>query len=763
MDVYLFAIIILVGLAVFDLMVGVSNDAVNFLNSSIGSRVAPRYIIMIIASLGILAGVTFSSGMMEVARKGIFHPRLFLLPELIAIFLAVMLTDVILLDLFNTFGLPTSTTVSIVFELLGAAVAVSLIKIYSTGENFLTVAEYINTGKALAIIMGILLSVVIAFCFGVMAQIATRLLFTFDYARRLKRYSGLWGGVALSVITYFILIKGAKGTSFLSPETVAWINTHAWTILSGGFVFFAVLFQLLSLFTNINVLKPIVLVGTFALAMAFAGNDLVNFIGVPLAGMSAYQVASEAANPLLATMEALQKATKTNTLLLLIAGAIMVATLWLSRKARTVTQTEISLGRQDEGIERFGSSTISRVIVRMVYAVFAFLRNLIPVSLRRIMAARLDPGAYQVAPPADGKPPSFDLLRASVNLIVASAIISFATSLKLPLSTTYVTFMVAMGTSLSDQAWGSESAVYRVTGVMTVIGGWFFTALAAFAVSLVFAAIICLLKLPAVLGLLLLVGFLVLNTYRYHHERQAERAAIESFSQSTVTDADTAIEAAFEQTGLFLKDISDNLGTCFAAASSEDVERLRNTKSEAEKTQQWANTIVANIFETLSLLQREDTDHTRNYALTVRALQAIAESHRDITTRTCEHFENYHAGFTDSQKEELRHIKTFLTRLLWNTSIMLMRRKKVDYDYIANQCDKLKNLVAESDENQITRIRNTESKTRLSILFYSFLENTLRISEQTQNLLAVFRESFEKSQAHDVPGTSPSEQGHELD
>ncbi len=762
MEIYVLAVILLMGLAVFDLIVGVSNDAVNFLNSSIGSRVAPRYVIMIIASLGILAGVTFSSGMMEVARKGIFHPRLFLMPELIAIFLAVMLTDVILLDLFNTFGLPTSTTVSIVFELLGAAVAVSLVKIHSAGESYLTVAEYINTSKALVIIMGILLSVVIAFCFGVMAQIATRLLFTFDYTERLKRYSGLWGGVALSVITYFILIKGAKGTSFLSPETVTWIKTHAWTILSGGFVIFAIFFQLLSLFTNINILKPIVLVGTFALAMAFAGNDLVNFIGVPLAGMSAYQVASEAANPLLTTMEALQKATQTNTFLLLIAGAIMVATLWISRKARTVTQTEIGLGRQDEGIERFGSSTISRVIVRMVYTLFGFLRTLIPVSLRRIMGTRLDPGASQLPPPTDGEPPSFDLLRASVNLIVASAIISFATSLKLPLSTTYVTFMVAMGTSLSDQAWGRESAVYRVTGVMTVIGGWFFTALAAFTVSLVFAGIISWLKLPAVLGLLLLAGFLIVNTYRYHHKRQAERAAIESFSLGAATEAETAIEAAFEQTGHFLKDISDNLGTCFAAASSEDVERLRNTRSEAEKTQQWANTIAANIFETLSLLQREHTDHTQNYALTIRALQAIAESHHDITSRTCEHFQNYHAGFTDSQKEELRYIKTFLTRLLWNTAIMLMRRKKVDYDYIANQCDKLKDLVAESDKNQIMRIQNAESKTRLSILFYALLENALRIAEQTQNLLTVFRESFEVQSNADASVVSSSKPVPEL-
>ena len=743
MDLYLFAIIILAGLAIFDLMVGVSNDAANFMNSSIGSRVAPHHIIMIVASLGILVGVTFSSGMMEVARKGIFHPKFFLMPELVTIFLAVMLTDVLLLDLFNTFGLPTSTTVSIVFELLGAAVAVSLIKIYMSGDSYVRLVEYINTGKALAIIMGILFSVVVAFLFGVIAQFATRLLFTFDYKRRLKRYGGIWGGLALSVITYFILIKGAKGTSFLTPETVSWIKTHAWTILSASFLFFGAFFQLLTLFTKINILKPIVLTGTFALAMAFAGNDLVNFIGVPLAGMTAYGFASDTGNPLMATMEALQRPIQSNTLLLLIAGAIMVATLWMSRKARTVQMTEVSLARQDEGIERFGASALSRIFVGMVYTVLGFMRKLIPAPLKKRISSRLDAGPYRTAPSVDEKPPSFDLLRASVNLIVASVIISFATSLKLPLSTTYVTFMVAMGTSLSDQAWGRESAVYRVTGVMAVVGGWFFTALAAFTTALVFAFILYFLKLTAMLGLLLLASFLIFSTYRYHLKRQEESSAIEAFSLQTVTEADTAIETTFEQTGRFLKDISDNLSVCFEAASSEDLERLRNTRRENQKIQKRTNIIVENIFKTLSLLHKGAMDSSYQYSHTVRVLQSIAESHRDIVLRTCEHFENYHAGFISTQKEELRHLKTFLTRLLWNTSIMLMRRKKVDYDYIANQCNKLKNLVAEFDKNQVTRIQKAESTNRLSILFYGILENSLNISEQTQNLLSVFRESFE--------------------
>ncbi|MFC1581248.1 inorganic phosphate transporter, partial [Thermodesulfobacteriota bacterium] len=402
MDLFLFAVIILAGLAVLNLVVGVSNDAVNFLNASLGSRVAPRHIIMIIASLGILAGVTFSSGMIEVARKGIFHPKFFTMPDLLTIFLAVMITNVLLLDMFNTFGLPTSTTVSIVFELLGAAVAVSVIKIYSTGASYSTLVEYINTGKALAIIMGILLSVVLAFLCGAIVQFIARLIFTFDYTKSLKRYGGLWGGFAFSVLTYFILIKGAKGASFLTPEAVSWIKGHTGLILSGNFIIFSVIFQLLTVFTRINILKPIVLMGTFSIAMAFAANDLVNFIGVPLAGMNAYQVASGAANPLTVTMAALQKAIQTNTFLLLLAGAIMVITLWVSKKARTVTRTELSLGRQDEGTERFGASPLSRIIVRMVLAMSGFWRKIIPLSLRSYVARRMDPAAYKAAPSSEG-------------------------------------------------------------------------------------------------------------------------------------------------------------------------------------------------------------------------------------------------------------------------------------------------------------------------------------------------------------------------
>lgn len=742
MDIYIFSICVLICLAVCDLIVGVVNDAVNFLNSSIGCKVAPRHVIMVIASLGMLAGVTFSSGMMEVARKGIFHPKYFVMPELMTIFLAVMLTDIILLDLFNTFGLPTSTTVSIVFELLGAAVAMSLIKIYNAGDDFLSLVDYINTGKALVIILGILLSIVVAFCSGAIVQFIARTVFTFDYRRRLKRFGGVWGGLSLAAITYFILIKGAKGASFLTPESIGWINTHAWTIMAMGFVFFGIIFQLLAVYSKIDILKPIVLVGTFALAMAFAGNDLVNFIGVPLAGLNAYNIASASQDPLHVTMEALQKPIQSNTFLLLIAGIIMVVTLWVSRKSRTVTETELSLGRQEEGMERFGSSVLSRNIVRLSHTVFSFVNRLTPVPVRRAISCRLDPSAYRCEVSKNGEMPSWDLLRASVNLFVASAVVSFATSLKLPLSTTYVTFMVAMGTSLSDQAWGRESAVYRVSGVLTVISGWFLTALAAFSTSLLFAFLIYTLKLAAIVGLLVILIIFVWHTYRLHFKRGEEKRAVELLSLEKTDDAETAVHASFEQTGHFLKEVSDSLDLCFEAAFSEDRQRLRDATTWTDKIQKWANIIISNTFETLFLLRSDSVDNTQQYAKSMRFIQGIAESQRDMIKRSYVHFENCHEGFTDDQKEELRRIKTYITRLLWNTSIMLTQRKKVDYDYIHNQKRKLGNLVNEFDKNQVKRIQDGESKTRLTILFYGLLENSVQIAEQTEALLDIFRESF---------------------
>lgn len=742
MELYVFAVGILFAMAIVDLMVGVSNDAVNFLNSSVGSRVAPRQTIMIVASLGILAGVTFSSGMMEVARKGIFHPRYFFMPELLTIFLAVMITDVLLLDLFNTFGLPTSTTVSIVFELLGAAIAVSLVKISQGGQSLMALADYINTGKALAIISGILLSVGIAFVCGALAQFLTRLLFTFNYEVRLRRYGGIWGGLALSMITYFILIKGSKGASFITPPMLAWIKTHTWTIISAGFAGFAVLFQVLSMTTRINILKPIVLAGTFALAMAFAANDLVNFIGVPLASFHAFTLANVSASPLTLPMEALQKPIQSNTFFLLSAGAIMVVTLWLSKKARTVTKTEVNLGRQEEGLERFDSSQLSRIIVRMVTRLFEGFRQVCPAPARRWVQGRLDTAGYR--PPAgyDGEIPEFDLLRASVNLMVASALVSWATSLKLPLSTTYVTFMVAMGTSLADQAWGLESAVYRVTGVLTVIGGWFFTAFMAFTVSLTFALAIKYLNGAAIVGLLGLVGLIIFRNFKAHGRRVMAEKELELLDLKRVNDADYAVRTCFEHSGRFLVEVRDRLAVCFDGILAQDRKPLKKLRRQTSKIQAWSNIIVANIFKTLRLLHHEDVKRAGKYAYVISALQEIAESLRDMILRCHVHTSNQHAGLLPAQKQELEQVRRCVEEMLDDTSHVLLSREPFKYREIASHYVELKNLLENFDHSQIDRIRSGASKTRLSILFYGINNDCLKISEQALQLLTIFDETF---------------------
>lgn len=754
MGIYAFAVGVLMVLAVVALIFGVSNDAVNFLNSSIGSRVAPRRVIMIVASLGIILGVTFSSGMMEVAQKGIFHPIFFTMPELMAIFLSVMLANILLLDLFNTFGLPTSTTVSVVFGLLGASVALSCVKLYTGDGSFLTLARYINTGTALVIISGILLSVALAFIVGAIVQFFTRLLFTFDYPKRLRRYGAAWGGISLSIIAYFILIKGAKGASFIIPETIAWINTHTWTLLAVNFVVFTCIFQILMFFTRINVLKPIILIGTLALAMSFAANDLVNFIGVPLAGLNGYTAAVATGQPLTANMEALQRPIQSNTIYLLISGVIMVITLWFSRKARTVTKTELSLVRQSEGVERFESSHLAQIIVGMSTTLFDLILKIIPKKLRRKVARRLDVN-NSPALTGDGGPPTFDLIRASVNLIVASALVAYATSMKLPLSTTYVTFMVSMGTSFSDQAWGRESAVYRVTGVLMVIGGWFFTALMAFTVSLIFAFAISYLKVFAVIALLGLVAFIIWRNLKLHGQRETDARQIEVFNLKKVTDANLAINTSFEHSGYFLNVVRDKYNACCEALFSENLKQLKVCRKKTKKLQEWSNIIVANIFKTLRLLHKKDMDHAHKYSQTIGALQEITESLRDILLRSYLHHSNQHRGLLEVQIEELKQIQACVDKLLENASqVLLVKRNTLDHEAIEDilaQNESLKAMIDKFDRNQIKRIQTEQSKTRLSILFYALSGNSQKICDQAVNLLSAFRDTFRPGSPQRTP------------
>ncbi len=732
---------ILLLFAFFDLMIGVTNDAVNFLNSSIGSKAAPFVVIMLVASLGILAGVTFSGGMMEVARKGIFHPQFFTMPELLVIFLAVMITDILLLDLFNTYGLPTSTTVSIVFELLGAAVAISLIKIMQSPDNVMALWDYINTAKAMAIVGGILLSIVVSFFSGAVVQFFSRLIFTFDYQKRLARYGAVWGGVAMTAITFFILIKGAKGATFMDENSLAWIAHHTLTILAGIFVISTILLQLLISIFRVNILKPIVLVGTFALAMAFAANDLVNFIGVPLAGLKAFTTALASADPMNISMAALTKAVQTQTFIMLLAGSIMVITLWVSKKARTVTETEISLGKQDEGPERFESIWLSRKIVTFFYHIFASMRTFVPEPIRRHVAARITPTTVHHAGSA-GEKPSFDLIRASVNLMVASAVVSFATSLKLPLSTTYVTFMVAMGSSFSDQAWGRESAVFRITGVLAVVGGWFMTAFIAFMVAFVFASIIFYFNAFGIAVLMVFAGFMIWKNKKKHDTHAKDKEEMKIFQFEKVEDFQAAVSDTFDHLALQLRGIRESFDRTFDALFTEDIVTLRRERKRTKQFQLSTNVIVANIFKVLRLLQKEDNQISYNYYQIIRRLQKLSDGYRDTVIRSTMHVSNRHKGLLPVQVEELMEIKKVILYIFLTVETALAKKQIVDCQEIVEQFHYLRELVDDFNANQIERIRNDSSKTRLSILFYAISGNCVMMAKQLVKLLEIFNEAF---------------------
>ena len=526
---YLIIVSFLIVLAVFDLVVGVSNDAVNFLNSAIGAKVAKFRTIVTIAAIGVFAGAALSNGMMDVARHGIMTPEYFSFTDVICVFLAVMVTDVILLDIFNTLGMPTSTTVSMVFELLGGAFAIALIKILDGAVDVegvpLTLGDLLNTEKALSVILGIFLSVAIAFVFGLLVQWIARMVFSFTYRvngtstsyENLKTSTphglfsssvkiGVFAGIAVTSIIWFLLINGLKGSSFMTPELKTLINDNTWLILGGGFVSFSVIMIVLSAF-KLPVLKMVVLLGTFALAMAFAGNDLVNFVGVPLSGLDAYNDFTANGNGDASgfMMKSLMGSAQTPIIYLILAGVVMVLSLIFSKKAQNVVKTSVDLSRQDEGDEMFGSSAIARVLVRHSQKVSSAITEAMPKPLLRWVDSRFNSDSAVLANGA-----AFDQIRASVNLVLAGLLVAFGTSMKLPLSTTYVTFMVAMGTSLADRAWSRESAVFRITGVLSVIGGWFITAGAAFIVcylmtNLMFFGSFVAMGLAIILAIVLLV------------------------------------------------------------------------------------------------------------------------------------------------------------------------------------------------------------------------------------------------------------------
>ncbi|MCK5839832.1 MAG: inorganic phosphate transporter [Bacteroidales bacterium] len=740
---YLILVAVLFILAISDLIVGVSNDAVNFLNSAIGSKAAPFKVIMIVAALGILVGTTFSSGLMEVARKGIFNPEYFYFSEIIIIFLAVMLTDVILLDMYNTFGLPTSTTVSIVFELLGAAVAISILKIVAAGDDAQSLATFINSSKSMAIILGILLSVVIAFSAGAIVQYLTRLLFSFDYKKYLKYYGALWGGIAITSITYFILIKGAKGASFITPETLDWITSHTIAILVVSFAGWTILLQLLSWIVKLNILKLIVIVGTFALAMAFAGNDLVNFIGVPLAGLESYKafIANPGADPNFFLMEALAGKVQTPTILLLLAGIIMVVTLWKSKKSRTVTKTEVDLGRQFEGAERFGSNIFSRAIVRSSRNTSNNILKIMPDSLRKGIDSRFTKLKSEMPGNKRANIPSFDLLRASVNLVVASIIISFATSMKLPLSTTYVTFMVAMGTSLSDRAWGRESAVYRVSGVLTVIAGWFLTAFSAFASAFLMAMLISYGGMIAVTILIILAAYMVFRTHRIFKKREEKSSEKSMVTDETDTLSQTTVMKKCSLNVInTLSFLSKAYEETITALEKEDLKKLKLIYKEIKRLNRDTKESKDELHITISKLQDDSIETSHYYVQVLDFLREIAHCSSFICKPILDHIDNNHKGLIPEQIEEAVKLKMNVSQIITEIQKTIIEEKFINTNkLIAFQHEIIKQIEVYR-KNQVKRIKRNEVGTKNSMLYFNILNETKNLLLNAINLLKSFRD-----------------------
>lgn len=738
METYLVIVIILFVLAISDLTVGVANDAVNFLNSAIGSKVAPRHIIVLVAAFGVFVGTFFSSGMMEVARKGIFHPEMFRINEVMAIFLAVMFTDILLLDFFNTFGLPTSTTVSLISALLGGSVAVALIKIQSQGKYIDQLGNYINVEKTFGIFSAIIFSVVVSFVVGSLVQYISRLIFTFNYEKRLKRYGAVWGSFVLVSISYFILIKGAKGASFLTHKNIDWINQHLLILMGITFLLYALILQLILLFTKINILKPIVLVGTFSLALAFAANDLVNFIGVPLAGLSSYQIALSSDNPLRISMEALNQPVVVNSLVLFIAGIIMTVTLWLNKKARSVTQTEIDLGRQFDGYEKFESIKAAREIVRSTINVRNFIRRIFPERFFKFIDKRFAWPKQDLSKKEKKEKPSFDLLRASVNLMVSSSLISVGTAYKLPLSTTYVTFMVAMATSFADRAWGRESAVYRVSGVLTVLGGWFLTAFIAFLISSILAALIFFGGIYTAILLGILAIFLIIRTNVLHSKNQKKIEKIKSSQSITETEN---INKIFESEFKTYFDLSRKIySEAFEGLTNESRKKLKKVLLASKELEKEKYSLSSKIIKSIPLVPESRLDESINFGKLIYSLDEIYNSLFSIANKGFEHVDNNHSGLSKTAKSYYSQLEKTLNKIFEDGISFIKKQDNQRLLQIETEFIELKKFLKSVDKNLTLAIRKGELKPRANLLLLEIVYKSEIIALKYLDVLRFYGE-----------------------
>jgi phosphate/sulfate permease len=755
-NIYLLMIVALAVLAVADLVVGVSNDAVNFLNSAIGSKAISFRTIMIVASLGIAAGAIFSSGMMEVARKGIFNPGEFYFDEIMFIFMAVMITDILLLDFFNTLGMPTSTTVSIVFELLGAAVAMAMIKIVADNGSFTDIVNYINTDKATQIIFGILLSVVVAFSIGALVQWISRLLLSNQYEKKAKWVGALFGGFALSAITYFILMKGIKGTAFsgnsydlIEGLTITEFLEVHWVGIAGtNFLIWSLLSYILMNFFKVNIYKLIIGAGTFALALAFAGNDLVNFIGVPIAAWQSYEAwmaSGTAATEF--SMEILAAKVPTPTLLLFIAGMVMVLTLWFSSKAKNVVKTSIDLSSQEATKERFQPNFLSRGFVRLAVSLAEMSTYILPKSWQAKIDKQFEKPVINLSQNRVHELPAFDMVRAAVNLMVAGILISIATSYKLPLSTTYVTFMVAMGTSLADRAWGAESAVYRVAGVLNVVGGWFGTAIIAFIASGTILAIISFGKGTAISVLLFAAILLLSRSYISHNKKNKEMRAEDSLNKAESSSIQGVIIESAKNISNVLKRTNKIYTNCINGLAKQDLDLLKKNKKQGEKLSNEIDDLRDHIFYFIKNLDENSVGASNFYINTLGYLTDISQSLDYISKVSLKHVNNNHKKLKYNQIKELKQIDIKLEEVLNQTQSAFTNQSFEEIGIVLNQKQELFDMVSDKIQTQIARTRNEESSPKNTTLYFSLLLETKDMMTATMNLLQQYHDEHDSSVA----------------
>ena len=740
-QIYIIMLIALAILAITDLMVGVSNDAVNFLNSAIGSKAVSFKTIMIVASIGVAVGALYSNGMMEIARNGIFTPSMFSFNDVIIIFLAVMITDVLLLDVFNTLGLPTSTTVSIIFSLLGASVTLSIYKVIVNGYSFSTLDNYINTEKATEIVYSILLSVLLSFGLGTIVQYVSRLIFTFHIDKRYKYVGAIFGGIAMTAITFFILVKGLKSVTFVPSSVKDFIKDSPFIIIGYSLVFWTIVCQFLMSIVKYNIFKFIIIVGTFGLALAFAGNDLVNFIGVPIAAYQAYEIYVAPGQNLGATELMMSGLEEENLpapfIFLAMAGAVMVYTLWTSKKARTVIETEQNLSRQGEGTEKYNANNLSRNIVRGMLYVGKVISFILPKSLK----AKLDAQFIQLEVKAKrDKQPMFDMVRASVNLVVASVLISIGTSLKLPLSTTYVTFMVAMGSSFADRAWDRESAVYRVAGVFNVIGGWFVTAIVAFLSSAIIAYVLFIGEVYAFFAFMIVVAIFFYRSNQIHKRKMKEEDDIKKLKKEDIVTIKEIINESSQQisrviytTNKVYTDVLDNLGL-------QDLAKLKENKKTLKKLEKEVDELKSNVYYFIKNLDETSVEASKFYVMILGYLQDMIQSLAFITQNSYSHINNNHKQLKFNQIRDLKSIDVELKKL-FDTIETIFKDQSFDrLDEVLKEKNQILNNVSELIQKQITRIRTVETSPKNSKLYFGLLLETNDLIKATMNLLELFKE-----------------------